>query len=122
MQQGVREVRRLILPDGVFTVKLGSEVVADRVIEAVWGFVTMYGLLFLFLLTCVLMVSDLDIKSAFAAVAACLNNLGPGLGEVANHYASLNAPTKWLLILAMVLGRLEIFTLLVLLAPRYWYR
>ncbi len=122
MQQGVREVRRLILPDGVFTVKLGSEVVADRVIEAVWGFVTMYGLLFLFLLTCVLMVSDLDIKSAFSAVAACLNNLGPGLGEVANHYASLNAPTKWLLILAMVLGRLEIFTLLVLLAPRYWYR
>ena len=122
MQQGVREIRRLILPDGVFTVKLGADVVDDRVIEAVWGFVTMYGLLFVFFLTCVLMVSDLDIKSAFSAVAACLNNLGPGLGEVAHHYASLNAPTKWLLILAMVLGRLEIFTLLVLLAPRYWYR
>ena len=122
MQQGIREVRRLILPDGVFTVKLGTEVVSDRVIEAVWGFVTMYALLFLVLLTGVLMVSDLDIKSAFSAVAACLNNLGPGLGEVASNYASLNAPTKWFLILAMVLGRLEIFTLLVLLAPRYWYR
>ena len=122
MQQGVREIRRLILPDGVFTVKLGTDVVDDRVIEAVWGFVTMYGLLFVFILTCVLMVSDLDIKSAFSAVAACLNNLGPGLGEVAHQYASLNAPTKCLLIFAMVLGRLEIFTLLVLLAPRYWYR
>ena len=122
LQQSVREVRRLILPDGVFKVKLGTEVVTDRIIEAVWGFVTMYGLLFVLLLTSVLMVSDLDIKSAFAAVAACLNNLGPGLGEVAAHYADLNAPTKWLLILAMVLGRLEIFTLLVLLAPRYWHR
>ncbi len=121
-QQAVREVRRLILPNGVFSVKLGSATVSDRVIEAVWGFVTMYVLLFVCLLTGVLLVSELDIKSAFSAVAACLNNLGPGLGEVAAHYATLNAPTKWLLIVAMVLGRLEIFTLLVLLAPRYWQR
>ena len=122
MQQSVREVRRLILPDGVFQVKLGTEIVPDRVIEAVWGFVTMYGILFFVLLISVLTVSDLDIKSAFSAVAACLNNLGPGIGAVSEGYGNLNNPTKWLLILAMVLGRLEIFTLLVLLAPRYWRR
>ena len=122
IQQSVREVRRLILPDGMFRVKLGNEVVPDRVIEAVWGFVTMYGILFFILLISVLSVSDLDIKTAFSAVAACLNNLGPGLGEVSENYQSLNGPTKWLLILAMLLGRLEIFTLLVLLAPRYWRR
>lgn len=121
-QQSVREVRRLILPDGVFRVKLGSEVVPDRIIEAVWGFVTMYVILFLLLLISVLAVSDLDIKTAFSAVAACLNNLGPGLGEAAVTYQSLNTATKWLLVFAMVLGRLEIFTLMVLLAPRYWRR
>ncbi|MYD44060.1 MAG: potassium transporter [Gammaproteobacteria bacterium] len=122
LQQSVREIRRLILPDGIFSVKLGQEVVSGRVIEAVWGFVTMYALLFVCLFTAVVIVSDLDIKSAFSAVAACLNNLGPGLGDVATNYAGLNAATKWLLIIAMVLGRLEIFTLLVLLAPRYWHR
>lgn len=121
-QQGIREIRRLILPDGVFTVKLGQSVVSDRVIEAVWGFVTMYVILFTGLFIAILAVSDLDVKSAFSAVAGCLNNLGPGLGQVAEQYGSLNGPTKWLLILAMVLGRLEVFTLLVLLAPRYWYR
>lgn len=122
LQQSVREVRRLILPDGMFSVKLGQDVVKDRVIEAVWGFVTMYVIVFVILFIGILVISDLDLKSAFSALAACLNNLGPGIGEVATNYAGLNAPTKWLLIFAMVLGRLEIFTLLVLLAPRYWRR
>ena len=66
------------------------------------------------------MATGLDQVTAFSAVAACLNNLGPGLGEVSAHYAGINNSSKWLLCFAMLLGRLEIFTLLVLLTPTFW--
>ncbi len=66
--------------------------------------------------------SDLDFVTAFSAIGACLNNLGPGLGEVAENYADLDASVKWVLIFAMLLGRLEIFTLLVLFSPAFWRR
>jgi len=64
----------------------------------------------------------LDFVTAFSAVGACLNNLGPGLGDVATNYADLSAPVKWILIFTMLLGRLEIFTFLVLLTPAFWRR
>ena len=120
IRQGVREIRRLIHPSGVFPVKLGQDVVPDRVMDGVWGFFAAYMILFLAMVCVLLGVSSLDFQSAFSAVGACLNNLGPGLGEVALNYAGLSAPAKWLLALAMLLGRLEIFTLLVLLTPAYW--
>ena len=58
--------------------------------------------------------------TAFSAAAACLNNLGPGLGEVANNYASINDAAKWILSFTMLLGRLELFTLLVLFTTTFW--
>ncbi|MBQ09572.1 MAG: potassium transporter, partial [Gammaproteobacteria bacterium] len=58
--------------------------------------------------------------SSFSAIAASLNNLGPGLGDVSSNYASLSDTNKWVCILAMILGRLEIFALLVLLTPTFW--
>ncbi|MCU7808244.1 MAG: potassium transporter, partial [Candidatus Thiodiazotropha sp. (ex Semelilucina semeliformis)] len=64
--------------------------------------------------------TGLDLMTSFSAVAASINNLGPGLGDVGLHYASLNDPAKWILCFAMLLGRLEIFTLLVLLTPAFW--
>ena len=67
-----------------------------------------------------LAATGLDLMTAFSAVAACINNLGPGLSEVGLNYAGLNDPAKWILCFAMLLGRLEIFTLLVLLSPVYW--
>ena len=120
IRQGVREIRRLIHPSGIFPVKLGKEVVPDRVLDGVWGFFAAYMIVFLAMVCVLLGISSLDFTSAFSAVGACLNNLGPGLGDVALNYAGLNAPSKWLLALAMLLGRLEIFTLLVLLTPAYW--
>jgi trk system potassium uptake protein TrkH len=120
--QGAREIRRLIHPNGVFTVKLGRQKVPDRVIEAVWGFFSVYVISFLTLVTGVMYFSELDFLTAFSAVGACLNNLGPGLGDVAANYASLSAGVKWTLIFAMLLGRLEIFTLLVLFTPAFWRR
>ena len=69
-----------------------------------------------------LMATGLDEVTAFSAVTATLNNLGPGLGEVALNYTSINGFSKWVLCLGMLLGRLEIFTLLVVLTPAFWRR
>ncbi|MGI9324016.1 MAG: TrkH family potassium uptake protein [Pseudomonadales bacterium] len=120
--QGMREVRRLIHPNGVFPIKLGRQLVPDRVVEAVWSFFSVYVILFLTMLTLLMLIAPIDFMTAFSAVGACLNNLGPGLGEVALNYGSLPIAAKWLLIFAMLLGRLEIFTLLVLLTPAFWRR
>jgi len=61
-------------------------------------------------------------QSAFSAIGACLNNLGPGLGEVSQTYSSVSSAGKVILSFAMILGRLEIFTLLILLTPAFWQK
>ena len=120
--QGMREVKRLIHPNGVFSIKLGRESVPDRRVDAVWSFFSVYVFFFLLSVCTLMIISDMDFITAFSAVGACLNNLGPGLGDVAVNYNSITADVKWVLMFNMVLGRLEIFTLLVLLTPAYWRR
>jgi len=120
--QGMREVKRLIHPNGIFPLKLNQLPVSDRLVEAVWSFFSVYVIVFLIMVTAVMWIGELDFLTAFSAVGACLNNLGPGLGEVAANYQSLPVAVKWLLMFTMMLGRLEIFTLLVLLTPAYWRR
>ena len=117
--QGAREVKRLIHPNAVIPVKLGRARVPDRVIDSVWGFFSAYVIAFLMMLV-ILLATGLDFTTAFSAVGACLNNLGPGLGGVALHYGDLSDTAKWTLCIAMLLGRLEIFTLLVLVTPEFW--
>jgi len=119
MKQGVREVKRLIHPNGVFTIKLGLQPVRERVIEAVWGFFSIYMLVFVLMLMA-LMATGLDQVTAWSAVGATLNNLGPGLGEVSAHYGNINDTAKWVLCFSMLLGRLEVFTLIVLFSPMFW--
>ncbi|MDH5445153.1 MAG: TrkH family potassium uptake protein [Gammaproteobacteria bacterium] len=121
LKQGVREVKRVIHPNGVIPIKIGRKPISDRVVDAVWGFFAAYVAIFVIILL-ILMLTGLDQISAFSATAACLNNLGPGLNEVGLNYASLEDPAKWILSFAMMLGRLEIFTLLVLLSPAFWRR
>ena len=120
-KQGKREIKRLVHPNAIIHIKLGNKPVEEPVINAVWGFFASYVAIFAILLL-LLMATGLDQVTAFSAVAACLNNLGPGLGEVSAHYAGINDASKWLLCFAMLLGRLEIFTLLVLLTPTFWRR
>jgi len=118
-KQGTREILRLIHPSARISVKLNRKPVPDNVMQAVWGFFSVYmGIFVLFML--LLMATGLDQVTAFSAVAATLNNLGPGLGEVANNYAGINDFAKWVLNISMLLGRLEIFTLLVVLTPAFW--
>ena len=118
-KQGKREIRRLVHPNAIIPIKLGGKRVDESIINAVWGFFAAYVAVFALLLI-LLMATGLNQVTAFSAVAACLNNLGPGLGEVGAHYTGINDMSKWLLCLAMLLGRLEIFTLLVLLTPTFW--
>jgi trk system potassium uptake protein TrkH len=120
-KQGMREITRLVHPNAQIPVKIGNKTMPERVLEAVWGFFAIYIVCFT-LMMLVLLATGLDQVTAFSAVAACLNNLGPGLGEVGFHYADINVTAKWVLSLAMLLGRLEIFTLLVLLSPAFWRR
>ena len=122
LKQGVREIQQLLHPGAIFQARMNGKNISDRMLESTVGFVAVYGLCFAFLLGTLLFVSSLDLITAFSAVAACLNNLGPGLGAVATNYHSLADLDKSILIFAMILGRLEIFTLLVLFAPRYWRR
>lgn len=118
-KQGAREIKRLIHPSAVITIQMGGRAVPTRVIDAVWGFFATYVVVFGVLMLAV-MATGLDQVTAFSAVAASLNNLGPGLGDVAPHYGDISDPAKLILCLAMLLGRLEIFTLLVLLSPAFW--
>jgi len=119
VKQGVRELRRLVHPNAQFAVKIGRKAMPEKVIEAVWGFFAAYFAISA-LMILLLMATGLDQETAFSAVAACLNNLGPGLGEVGRNFASINDAAKWILCVAMLLGRLEIFTLLVLFSPAFW--
>ncbi len=117
--QGKRELNRLVHPRAVYSIKLGRRPVPDRIVEAVWGFFAAYAFVFVVIMLSLLLVG-MDNISAFTATAACLNNLGPGLGEVAANFASVPDAGKWILVVAMIFGRLEIFTLLVLFTAAFW--
>jgi len=121
VKQGMREINRLIHPSAQIPIRVGDKTISARVVEAVWGFFALYVASFT-VMYLALALTGLDLMTSFSAVAASINNLGPGLGIVGPNYADLNDPAKWVLCFAMLLGRLEIFTLLVLLTPAFWRR
>ena len=121
VKQGIRELKQLVHPNAVIPIKLKKHVVTDRVMFAVWSFFSIYIFCFLAILI-LLLLSGLDYLTAFSATAASINNLGPGLGAVSAHYGDINTFAKWVLCGSMLLGRLEIFTLLVLFTPDFWRR
>lgn len=118
-KQGLRETFRLVHPRAMTPLKVGPRAVDDRVMDSVWGFYSLYILSSL-LLTGLMMWAGLDLESAFGAVIATINLLGPGLGEVATTFSTVPDTVKWLGIVAMLLGRLEVFTLFVLVTPSFW--
>jgi trk system potassium uptake protein TrkH len=119
IKQGQRELMRLIHPNAQVVVKLGKKPMSDSVIESVWGFFAAYVACFVIMMM-LMMFDGTDQITAFSAVAATLNNIGPGLGEVSANYSSLNDFDKWVLCFSMLLGRLEVFTLLVMFMPAFW--
>ncbi len=121
IKQGLREIQRLIHPSAQIPIRVGDKIIPHRVFDAVWGFFALYVASFI-VMYLALSLTGLDLITAFSAVGACINNLGPGLARVGPHYADLNDAAKWILCFAMLLGRLEIFTLLVLLTPGFWLK
>lgn len=120
-KQGMREITRLVHPSAEIPVKLGQGAVPTRVVDAVWGFFSIYIVVFGFLMLAMLS-TGMDQVTAFSAVAATLNNLGPGLGDVSSGFMTVSDSAKWLAVAGMLMGRLEIFTLLVLITPTFWRR
>lgn len=118
-RQSIREIQRLIHPHAIIPVKVGGQKTSDTVISAVWGFFFLYIANFA-LMTILLTATGLDEETSYSAVGACLTNLGPALGDAGPNYAELNDIAKVILSIAMLLGRLEIYTLLVLLTPSFW--
>ena len=118
-RQSAREIRRLIHPNAVIPVRVGGQKTSDAVMDAVWGFFFLY-IAFFAITTLLLTATGLDPVTAYSAAAACLTNLGPALGDASANYAHLNDASKIILSVAMLAGRLEIYTLLVLLSPAFW--
>ena len=121
LQQALRELARIVHPRATMPIKLGGQVVENQIIFAVLAYMLVYGVT-LTLITILLVGTGLDLLSAFAASAACLNNLGPGLGQVgpATTYAVLSDFQTWICTTAMLLGRLELLTVFVLVTPTFW--
>lgn len=121
-KQGMREVQRLIHPNAEIPVRIGNKPVDWRIIDSVWGFFAAYVILFGVLMV-LMMITGADQVTAFAAIAACMTNYGvAALGEVSSNFTSLSDLGKWLCVIAMLLGRLEIFPLLVIATPSFWRR
>ena len=119
LKQGYRELRRLVHPNSKIKVKVGNTAINERTLETIWGFFAIYVFVFITVML-LLMLSGLDFLTSFSAVAATINNLGPGQGEVALNYAGLTDLNKWILSFSMIVGRLEIFTLLIIFIPDFW--
>ncbi|MDW8469201.1 MAG: potassium transporter TrkG [Burkholderiales bacterium] len=121
LQQARRELERLIHPRAVTPVKLGGQVVENRIIFAVLAYMLVYGVT-IAAITLLLTATGLDLLTALSAAAACVNNVGPGLAEVGptSTYAVLSDFQTWILTVAMLLGRLELLTVFVLATPAFW--
>lgn len=123
LKQARRELTRILHPRSINPVFVGDKVIENNVIFAVLAFMLVYGAAIVWL-TFLLLLSGLDVVTAFTAVVACINNMGPGLNQVgpASNYGVLNEFEIWVCTFAMLIGRLELFSVLVLLTPAFWRR
>ncbi len=118
-RQGSIALRKMIHPHGVFSMRLGDKPITEEVASSVSAFIYVFVTLFI-LLQLTLMALGLSYKTAFGCLVATLANVGVGVGDILPNFAHLSNPCKMVLIVAMLAGRLEIFTLLVLFVPNYW--
>ena len=118
-RQAKNELKKLIHPSSVIPLKIGDNVIDKEISDSVWGFVSVY-LFALFFGILLILATGINIETAFSTIFSCLNNLGPALGDATENYASLNDACKIILSFTMILGRLEIYTLLVLFTTFFW--
>ncbi len=118
-KQGAHEIKQLIHPQGRFYIKYGENILDTTISNGVWGFMASYLAIFV-ILTLFLVADGNDFVTAFSAIACSMGNIGQTLGAYIPSFADADFSTKLILSLAMLLGRLEIFTVLVLFSPYFW--
>lgn len=116
-----REVFKIIHPRSISQVKINGIVVSDEILKSIIGFLCLY--IFLFLIASIMLAAmGTDMKTSFGAVAACIGNIGPGFGDVGptKNFALIPMAGKWVLSWCMLLGRLEIYTIIIIFVPEFW--
>ncbi|MBE9504857.1 MAG: TrkH family potassium uptake protein [Proteobacteria bacterium] len=121
LKLGYRELYRLIHPRAVAHIKFNNAKVPSDVVDSIWGFVFLY-MLFFVIAAAIMSFLGMDLISAVSSVAASIGNIGPGLGTVGpyDNFSAIPVIGKWVLIFCMILGRLEVYTLLILFIPEFW--
>ena len=114
-----KELLKIIHPTAEIPIRINQSTINEETSATLYNFFIFYILSYL-ALSFLLLMSGLDMITSFSAVASCINNLGPGLGDVALNYGNINVFSKYVLSFAMILGRLEIFTLLIVMTPYFW--
>ncbi len=122
-KQAGREFTKLLHPDAINPMKIGGLVIPNNIVYAVLGFIFLY-FMSIATLTFAMLLTGLDFISAFSAILASVNNVGPGLGIIgpASNYSMLTDTQTWLCTVGMLVGRLEIITLLIIFTPGFWRR
>ncbi len=118
-KQSAREIKQLIHPRASLNLSISGGLVPDRAMQAVYGFFFLYIMASCFFVVA-LLFTGLDLRTAFGTVAACINNMGIGDGETASSFGGLSDTAKWLMCFAMLLGRLEVFPILILFSRAFW--
>lgn len=119
MKQANRETLRLIHPNAILNIKFDGKVLPRNILQSMWAFISIF--LFLYLLLILLyMAFGNDLTTSVGITTATLANAGAGIGEISNGFSSMSEPTKLVSMIAMLAGRLEIFSLLILFSPHFW--
>jgi trk system potassium uptake protein TrkH len=116
---GMKEIHKFIRPNAQVSVKLNKSSINEKALVSVLGFFSLYAISF-FLILMLLMFAGLDQVTAYSATAATMNNLGPGLGDVAQNYSSVGEAAKWILSFSMLIGRLEVLTIIAIFHKAFW--
>ena len=117
-----KQIKQLIYSRGIFKINYNKENISDQFISSVIAFIFLYFLIF-FLVSLLLSLTGLDLLTAISAAATCISNVGPGLGETIGpngNFSEISDTAKWILSFTMIIGRLEIFSILVLFFPLFW--
>ena len=120
-KQSKREMARLLHPNAITPIKFAHHILAEPILQSMWGFLSVFVALFLVLMI-IFMALGNDFITSFSAIAASLANAGAGLGTISLTFDQLSIPSKWLLMFAMIAGRLEIFSLLILFSRQFWQK
>ena len=118
----INQLKKIIYPRGVFIIKYDKNNIDDKFMSSVISFIFLYIVIF-FILTAILSLTGLDFITSISGAATSISNVGPGLGEIIGpngNFSSLSNSSKWALSLGMILGRLELFAILVLFIPSFW--